>query len=53
MGIQVMFQGPPNIWKFGRALGQKRILQHGELVKIQAVGYREKQNKVYESLTSD
>ena len=44
-----MFQGPP-IWKFVRALGQKRILQHGELVQIQAVEYREKQNKAYESL---
>ena len=48
--IQVMFQGSPNIWKFVRALGQERILQHGELVQIQAVEYREKQNKVYESL---
>ena len=50
-GIQVMFQGPhPNIWKFVRALGQEQILQHGELVQIQAGEYREKQNKVYESL---
>ena len=48
--IQVMFQGPPNIWKFVRALGQERILQHGELVQIQAVEYRKKQNKVNESL---
>ena len=43
--IQVMFQGPPNIWKLVRALGQERILQHGELVQIQAVEYREKQNR--------
>ena len=33
-----------------RALRQERILQHGELVQIQAVEYREKQNKVYELL---
>ena len=45
-----MIQGSPNIWKFVRALGQERILQHGELVQIQAVEYREKQNKVNESL---
>ena len=45
-----MFQGPPNIWKFVRALGEDRILHHGELVQIQGVEYREKQNKVYESL---
>ena len=45
-----MFQGLPNIWKFVRALGQERILQHGELVQIQTVECREKQNKVYESL---
>ena len=43
--IQVMFQGPHNIWKFVRALGQERFLQHGELVQIQAVEYREKQNR--------
>ena len=45
-----MFHGPPNIWKFVRALGQEQILQHGELVQVQAVEYRENQNKVYESL---
>ena len=50
-GIQVMFQGPhPNIWKFVRCLGQEQVLQHGELIQIQAGEFREKQHKQYESL---
>ena len=49
--IQSMFQGPhPNIWKFVRRLGQEQILQHGELIQIQAGEFREKQHKQYESL---
>ena len=48
-----MFQGPPNICKFVRALGQERMLQHGELVRIQAVEYSEKQNRFMNHSTSD
>ena len=46
-----MFQGPhPNIWKFIRALRQEQILQHGELIQIQAGECRERKNKRYESI---
>ena len=47
-GIQSMFQGPhPNIWKFVRCLGQEQILQHGELIQLQAGQFREKKHKQY------
>lgn len=50
-GIQVMFQGPhPNIWKFVRCLGREQILQHGELIQIQAGEFRGKHNKHYEAV---
>ena len=49
-GIQVMFQGPhPNIWKFVRSLWHEQILQHGELIQIQAGEFRGKSQKQYEA----
>ena len=38
------------IWTFVRALGQEQILQHGELIQIQAGENRERKSKRYESI---
>ena len=48
--IQFMFQGPPISGNSCALCKFNEFLQHGELVQIQAVEYREKQNKVNESL---